>query len=59
MKTSLLQCHDKEYVHGQLAVEAARMCGIFPNENMSWAVQNRDEIILATEDRIVNLRQWQ
>jgi hypothetical protein len=35
------------------------MRGIFPNENLSWAVQDRDEIILATEDRIANLRQWQ
>jgi hypothetical protein len=35
------------------------MHGIFPNENLSWAVQDRDEIILATEDRIANLQQWQ
>jgi hypothetical protein len=35
------------------------MHGISSNENLSWAVQDRDEITLAMEDRIANLRQWQ
>jgi hypothetical protein len=43
----------------QLVVEAAWMRGIFSNENLSWAMQDRDDITLAMEDRIANLCQWQ
>jgi hypothetical protein len=47
-----MQRQDKEYVHGQMGVEAARIRGILPDTNLCWQVDEEDTstVKLATED---------
>ena len=47
-----MQRHDKEYVHGQLAVEAVRIKGIFQNIDAIWKVNSTEEdtVEIAGED---------
>jgi hypothetical protein len=55
-----MQRQDKEYIHGQLAVEVARMQGIFPRENKTWHVDNEDQQVdKATANIDSTLAQWQ
>ena len=44
-----MQRQNREYVHGQLAVEAARIQGIFPNGNERWSVNEDDNVNSANE----------
>jgi hypothetical protein len=50
---------DKEYVHGQLAVEAARIQGILPNGDEMWKVDNESCVDIAREDVDDILDDWQ
>jgi hypothetical protein len=56
-----MQRHDKEYVHGQLAVEAARLQGIFPNIDSIWKGDSEEEntVKIADEDVDITINNWQ
>ena len=56
-----MQRCDKEYVHGQLAVEAARIKGIFPNIDAIWKVDSTEEdtVKIAGEDVDNTINKWQ
>lgn len=55
-----MQRRDKEYVHGQLAVEAARIKGIFPNIDAIWKVDSKEEdtVAIAEEDVENTINKW-
>ena len=55
-----MQRRDKEYVHGQLAVEAAKIQGIFPDIDTIWKVdlQEDDRIETAKEDVDTMIDKW-
>jgi hypothetical protein len=53
-----MQRHDKEYIHGQLGVEAARIQGIFPDNDAVWEVMEECGVNIATEDVDVTLGEW-
>jgi hypothetical protein len=55
------QRHDKEYLHGRLGVEAARIRGILPNDEMTWEVDREQErhVYKATDDIDKTLQNWQ
>ena len=55
-----MQRRDKEYVHGQLAVKAARIKGIFPNVDSIWKVDSTedDTVAIAGEDVENTLNKW-
>lgn len=54
-----MQRIDKEYVHGQLAVEAARIQGIFPNRETMWNVGDENDVNIAKKDIDDELKSWQ
>ena len=56
-----MQRRDKEYVHGQLAVEAAKIQGIFPDIDTIWKVdlQEEDKVETAKEDVDTTIDKWQ
>ena len=54
----MMQRHDKEYVYGQAAIEAARLKGILPNNEMSWHVKSETEIDMASDDVDEKLDCW-
>ena len=49
---------DREYVHGQLAVEAARIQGILPDDKMNWIVKGEKDIEKAPPNIDVTLDCW-
>ena len=49
---------DREYVHGQLAVEAARIQGILPDDKMNWIVKGEKDIENAPPNIEVTLDCW-
>ena len=53
-----MQRCDKEYVHGQLAVEAARIQGILPEGDTIWEADEDDKVSIATGDATVTLHNW-
>ena len=55
-----MQRRDREYVHGQLAVEAARIQGIFPDIDTIWKIEERDEetVQVAKRDVDVTIENW-
>jgi hypothetical protein len=53
-----MQRHDREYIHGQLAVEAARIQGIFPRSDGMWNVNEGENVNVATEDTNTTLKVW-
>lgn len=42
-----MQRIDKEYIHGQLAVEAAQIQGIFPKKETPWNVGDENDVNVA------------
>ena len=54
-----MQRVDKEYIHGQLAVEAARIQGIFPKKEMPWNVGDENNVNVAQQDSDDELKTWQ
>ena len=50
--------HDKEYIHGQLAVEAGRIQGIFPDSQTTWKVHEENSVKLATRNIDSTLDNW-
>ena len=56
-----MQRRDKEYIHGQLAVEAARIQGIFPDIDTIWKIEQRDEetVQVAKRDVDITIDNWQ
>ena len=53
-----LQRQDKEYVHGQLGVEAAKIKGIFHDDVKGWDVHDEHEVTSPAEDVETRLQQW-
>ena len=53
-----LQCQDKEYVHGQLGVEAAKIKGIFHDDAKGWDVHDEHEVTSPAEDVETRLQRW-
>ena len=54
-----MQRQDKEYVHGQLAVEAARIKGILPDKDEMWkVVEDENDITMAENDVEKRLNGW-
>lgn len=55
-----MQRHDKEHIHGQLAIEAARMQGIFPDSDITWRVNEENVVnVAANGDEVdVQLNRW-
>jgi hypothetical protein len=55
-----MQRRDKEYVHGQLAVEMAQMQGIFSREEQIWDVdRDKKDVEKAPNNVDSTLTQWQ
>ena len=54
-----MQRVDKEYIHGQLAVEAARIQDIFPKKEMPWNVGDENDVNVAQQDSDDELKTWQ
>lgn len=53
-----MQRQDKEYVHGQLGVEAARIRGIFPERDEEWIVGEEKDVKKAVEEVDDILGSW-
>ena len=53
-----MQRRDKEYIHGQLAVEAAKIRGIFPTSDGTWTVDEHESINIATQESCMMLNHW-
>jgi hypothetical protein len=53
-----MQRQDKEYMHGQLAVEAGRLRGILPESDSSWEIKDEHQVDIATNDIDVMLSNW-
>ena len=53
-----MQRCDKEYIHGQLAVESARIQGILPEGDTIWEAVEDDKVSIATGDATVTLHNW-
>ena len=55
-----MQRRDKEYVHGQLAVEAGRIQGIFPDINAIWKVDSEeDDTVQTAKDNVdITIDKW-
>ena len=53
-----LQRRDKEYLHGQLGVEAAQIQGIFGNDDENWCVRDEAEAERAIGDVDAILQRW-
>ena len=53
-----MQRQDREYVHGQLAVEAARIQGIFPKGNEGWSVKEDTNVTHANEETSSIIDKW-
>lgn len=53
-----MQRRDKEYVHGQLGVEAAHIQGIFLNSETSWEVKEEGGVEKATEYTDATVQAW-
>ena len=54
-----MQRVDKEYIHGQLAVEAAQIQGIFPKKEIPWNVSDEINVNVTKGDSDDELRTWQ
>ena len=59
LRYELIRRHDKEYVHGQLAIEAARIRGIFSSFDERWNIGDEKDVIVATSDVDSMLCEWQ
>ena len=55
-----MQRCDREYVHGQLAIEAARIQGIFPDIDTIWKVDSEDDetVQIAKENVDISIDKW-
>jgi hypothetical protein len=54
------QIQDKEYIHGQLAMEVAWMQGIFPGADNIWDVdKHKKDVNNTTIDVDLKLAEWQ
>ena len=53
-----MQRHDKEYLHGQLAVEAAKIQGIFPQSDGMWSVNEEENVENATQETKSRMKYW-
>ena len=51
-----LQWQDKEYIHAQLAVEAGRIQGILPEDDVKWDINKDDNIYITKSKDDVNER---
>ena len=54
-----MQRVDKEYIHGQLAVEAARIQGILPKKETFWDVGDENDVNIARSNTDDELKTWQ
>ena len=54
----MMQRRDKEYVHGQAAIEVARLKGIFLNNDTTWDVNSEKDIDIASDDVDEKLDFW-
>lgn len=52
------QDHDREYMHGWLAVEAARIKGIFADEE-EWGIEVEETVTVGSEHHMSQLRSWE
>ena len=53
-----MQRQDKEYIHGLLGVEVAKIRGIFQDDVQDWSILDEHEITLAAEDMDTKLQGW-
>ena len=53
-----MQRQDKEYMHGLLGVEAAKIQGIFRDENEVWGIYKEHEVATAADDMDMKLQRW-
>ena len=53
-----MQRQDKEHVHGQLAVEVARIKGILPNQDATWKVYDEENVSAADNNVDIKLDRW-
>jgi PIF1-like helicase len=53
-----MQRNDKEYNHGVLAIEAARMRGIFPSKDERWIVKDEVDVNMETRETQTRLDTW-
>lgn len=54
-----MQRQDKEYAHGLLAIEAARMREIFSDIDECWKVDDEKDVTIAMSDVDSKLNEWQ
>ena len=54
----MMQRRDKEYVHGQAAIEVAKLKGIFLNDDVTWDVEMEKDIDVASNDVDEKLNFW-
>jgi hypothetical protein len=54
-----MQRNDREYIYGQLAVEAGRIREILPDNKISWEAVNEDDVTIAKNDIEGMLDTWQ
>ena len=52
------EVHDREYMHGRLAIEAARMKGIFGEEE-GWGVEVEEDVVVGCEHHALQLQRWE
>jgi thymidylate synthase len=52
------QVCEREYIHGYLAVETAKMMNIFQEEKSEWETAN-SHISIASREQVVQLKDWQ
>ena len=53
-----MQRQDKEYMHGLLGVEAAKIQGIFRDESKVWDIYKEHEVATAADDMDMKLQRW-
>jgi hypothetical protein len=53
-----MQRLEKEYIHGRLAVEAGRIRGIFPDDEINWDVNDESKVEVAKGDVDLKLKEW-
>jgi hypothetical protein len=53
-----LQKHNREYVHGMLAVEAGKLTHILPDEIDRWTFRTDNDIVMTTVEDMTKLASW-
>ena len=53
-----MQRQDKEYIHGLLGVEAAKIRGIFQDDSEDWDIREEEQVSTAADDMDTKLQRW-